>query len=209
MTRHTLIWLLIMIAVLIFSPLLTGAIIFERETLRDLQAAERWYGADEANALVERANAIYDVLMIKSRIDKLVTYYSKPANLELSPGVQVPAHLRDQSIQVLDYWRNLGANIWLFSLRLSHTWLWLFYLSPFMAAIIFDGIMTRKAKLVSFKYTSPALFNMSWHMIIGVTSVAFVLMAVCIPISIFFYPFAIATMGVLLRLMISNIQHSA
>jgi hypothetical protein len=50
---------------------------------------------------------------------------------------------------------------------------------------------------------------MSWHMIIGVTSVAFVLMAVCIPISIFFYPFAIATMGVLLRLMISNIQHSA
>lgn len=209
MTKHTLLWIFVMLGVLIFSPLITPASTFERETLSELTDAVKWYGEEESNQMVERAHGIYDVLMVKTGVNKLVTYYSTPANMELAPGVPLPAHLRDQSIMLLDYWRNFGANMWLFSLRVAHIGLWLIYMSPFVAAIVFDGIMTRKAKLVSFKYTSPAIFNMAWHLIIAVSALTTVLLAICVPLSAFVFPTALASMGVLLRLMISNIQHSA
>ena len=69
--------------------------------------------------------------------------------------------------------------------------------------------MTRKAKLASFKYTSPTIYNMSWHIIIALAALSMVAFAFVTPLSIFFYPIVITCMGVLLRLLISNIQHSA
>ena len=109
----------------------------------------------------------------------------------------------------MEYWANLLTNVWLFCLRLAHSISWIIYLTPFLAAALFDGIMCRKAKLASFKYTSPSVYNLSWHIIIAMIACSVVAFAVSIPLSVFVYPIILTAVGMFVRLVISNIQHSA
>jgi hypothetical protein len=69
--------------------------------------------------------------------------------------------------------------------------------------------MTRKAKLASFKYTSPTIYNVSWHCIIFIVSISLVSFAIVSPLPILLYPLLITAIGFFVRLVVSNIQHSA
>jgi hypothetical protein len=123
--------------------------------------------------------------------------------------MQIPKHLSKWADSILDYWASLLSNMHLFCFRIAHSTIWCGYLLPFLVAITFDGLMTRKAKIESFKYTSPTIYNLSWHLMIGIICLSLVYFALSLPISVFFYPIAITTVGILLRALIGNIQHSA
>lgn len=211
MTRHGLAWLIVIIALLLFAPLLVRQATYERCYVEEMETALSWYSADDAQSIVDRANGLYDWSMVRSGLDPFVRdHFTRPVTEATDPmSEKVSKVAGTYAEHVTNYGSNFLQNVWLFCFRLAHSLSWLLYLAPFIVAIIFDGIMTRKAKLASFKYTSPTIYNLSWHTIIALASGALVTFAVVSPLPILLFPAVLTLMGLLLRLVIANIQHSA
>ncbi len=211
MTRHGLLWLFAIIVIFLFAPLLINQADYESCVEKELATAGEWYDGKEVQTILDRTNRLYGAAMVSTGIDPLIRkHFVKPMpSKEVAPGVMLPKAMTPYAEHLMEYWGNFLYNIWMFFFRVAHSWSWINYLTPFLAAIIFDGVMTRKAKLASFKYTSPTVYNVSWHVIIALAAISVVAFAVVTPLSVFFYPVVITFMGVLVRLLISNIQHSA
>lgn len=211
MTRHSLLWLLAIIVIFLFAPLIITHAEYRACIQNELNDAAKWYGDDEVNTIIERANSMYGIAMVSTKIDPIIRKnFVKPLpTKEVAPGVAMPKAMEGYADHLMEYWANLLENVWLFCLRLSHSWSWIIYLTPFLLAALFDGIMTRKAKLASFKYTSPTVYNLSWHAIIFMVACSVVAFAVITPLTVFYYPIILTGIGMLVRLVISNIQHSA
>lgn len=211
MTRHGLLWLLTIVVIFLFAPLVLTKDDYDSVVMEELSDATRWYGDDEAEKLYARANSIYRIFMVKTGIDSSIRkHFAKPQpSKEIAPGVELPKYLHPYAEHAMNYWANFLQNIWLFCWRLAHSWEWMIYLTPFFAAAIFDGVMMRKAKLASFRYTSPSVYNLSWHVIIAMISSAVVAFAFITPLSIYFYPVILTIVCMLIRLVVANIQHSA
>ncbi|MBZ0096792.1 MAG: DUF4400 domain-containing protein [Sulfuricella sp.] len=210
MTRHGLLWLITIIAIFLFAPLVVSQAEYKACIDSEITAASEWYGNDELGEILDRTKGIYHLLMVKTGIDTgLRKHFVKPIPSEVAPGVEMPKYLAGYADHLMGYWGSLLYNIWLFCFRLAHSWTWIVFLAPFLVATIFDGVMTRKAKLSSFRYTSPTVYNLSWHLIIAMAAISLVAFAVSIPLSVLSYPLVLTGMGLLIRLVISNIQHSA
>lgn len=211
MTRHGLLWLIAIILVFLFAPLAMGQKDYETCVESELLASESWYGDEEVASILGRTNRIYRMVMIESGIDPLIRkHFVKPSpSKDIASGIHLPTVVAPYADHLMDYWGNLLYNIWMFFFRVAHSWSWVGYLTPFLVAIVFDGYMTRKAKLASFKYTSPTVYNLSWHLIIAIIAISMVAFAIVTPLSVFFYPCVLTLIGILARLLISNVQHSA
>ncbi len=211
MTRHGLLWLFAIIVIFLFAPLVISQADYERCVEKELVSAGQWYGEQEVQEILDRTNQLYGSAMVTTGIDPLIRkHFVKPMpSKEVAPGVMLPQAMSPYADHLMEYWGNFLYNIWMFWFRVAHSWSWIIYLTPFIGAIIFDGVMTRKAKLASFKYTSPTVYNLSWHIIIAMAAVSIVAFAFVTPLSVFFYPVVITGMGLLVRLLITNIQHSA
>jgi len=212
MTRHGLLWLILIIGIFLFSPLFIGSAEYKACIDKENETVQRWYGSDESNDISTSANSVYNIVMVKTRIDStLRDHFTKPSikGEELAPGFKMPAHFAAYSIHVDQYWQGLLDNIYLFCLRLAQAWLWLYYMTPFLVASLFDGIMNRKAKIASFKYTSPTLYNASWHLIIFLVAASLVSFSITVNFSALAYPTIITVIGLMIHLLISNVQHSA
>ena len=159
MTRHFLLWLFTIAILLLFAPLLNERSEYESCVDRERESVSAWYGDEESAAIVLRANRLYDSMMVGTGIDPLIREHlvESPAQGK-GPELSLPRSLGRYARHVMDYAGNFLFNIWLFLFRLAHSWTWIVYLSPFLVAVIFDGIMTRKAKLAAFKYTSPTIY---------------------------------------------------
>lgn len=211
MTKHGLLWLAAILLIFIFAPLFLTHKIYTNCIETEIASARTWYNDKSVDSIVSRANSIYGLLLVSTGVDPVMREHLAlpPLNGEISPGVELPAIMSPYANHLMEYWSNVLLNIWMFCFRLSHAISWLIYLAPFMFAVIFDGVMTRKAKLASFRYTSPTVYNFSWHSIIGLFAVSAVAYALVTPLSLFFYPIVITLIGLLMRLLISNVQHSA
>jgi len=209
-TRHTLLWLLIILFILVMAPLVVSRETYEQTISSEMDDAARWYGESTARTILSRCNAIYAILMVSSGIDPFVRKYDKPPREdEISLQVDKIEGATDHKTKIRNYWGNLLRNVWMFCYRISHVWAWILWVFPFLIAIIYDGIMSRKMKVATFKYTSPTIYNLSWHLIIFLAAVTTILFAVATPTNIFVYPTILVAMGVNMRVLISNIQHSA
>lgn len=211
MTRHGLLWLFAIVVIFLFAPLLIGQKDYEQCLGKELLSAAKWYDDQEVQSIIDRTNGLYDAAMVNTGIDPLIRkHFVKPLpTSQIAPGVELPKAVSPYAQHAMEYWGNLLTNIWMFCFRIAHSVSWMIYLTPFLLAIIFDGFMTRKAKLASFKYTSPTVYNLSWHTIIAMAAASLVAFSVVTPLSIFFYPAVLTGMGLLVRLVIANVQHSA
>lgn len=211
MTRHGLLWLVIIIGIFLFSPLIVNQKEYAECFRKEIAIAADFYGPEEVSSILQSAQRIYDFGMVKTGIDKGIQTMNTPLpeKKEMITSAPVPKYLEPWADRIGGYWAGLLDNIFLFTLRLAHMWLWMGYLVPFLAAIFFDGVMVRKAKIASFRYTSPTIYNLSWHVIIAIVCLSFVAFAVTTPISVFAYPIGISVIGILIRMLLSNVQHSA
>lgn len=211
MTRHGFLWLLAIVLIFLFAPLLNSQGDYDTCVKGELDTANAWYNGASVQSIVDRTNSMYSTIFVRTGIDPLIRkHFVKPLpSKEIAPGVELPKYIAPYADHMMEYWGNFLQNFWMFFFRIAHSIQWVMYLLPFLFAIVFDGVMTRKAKLASFKYTSPTVYNLSWHIIIAIVAMSLVAFSVVTPLSIFFYPAAITVIGMLVRLVISNIQHSA
>lgn len=212
MRIHGIVWLILLFASLLLSPLIVSP-----EHYRGLIAAEMMqtgtgYGARESLEINRRGDALYRLLMVKTGFESALTASavpSAPANDLIMNTVERAGHVRQLESVVLGYTPGLLQSFYLFCLRLSHSWCWFAWLSPFLAALILDGLMTRRAKLRSFEYTHPTVYNLSWHLIIAVFAASLVAYSLVASLPLLLFPAVWVFSGTLLRMLISNIQHSA
>jgi hypothetical protein len=212
MRRHGLIWLMAITLILLFSPLFVGPGGYSRCLEVEMSAAETWYGPKELSKVVSTGKSLYGLLMVDTGLDPILRkHFAKPVpeSHEIAPDVKLPDAVAEKADSFLGYWAGLMANIYLLCWRLAQIWLWFLYLTPFLAAIVFDALMTRRIKIDSFRYSSPTLYNASWHLMIGGAAAMLLYCCMSVPISIYWYPTAIALIGALARVLIGNIQHSA
>ena len=211
MRQHGLIWVVITTLVFLIGPLVVSPKSYLAVVDAELNAAAQWYDDAEAERIERNATSLYHLLMVDTGVDPLIRKWliRSPPDREVSPGMRMPGHMARWADWFLNYWSGLLFNIWLFCLRLAHSGRWACYLMPFLAAIIFDGIMTRSAKLASFRYTSPTLYNLSWHMIILIVCASLVYFSLSFRISLSYYPLMLTAIGMLMWLVIANVQHSA
>lgn len=211
MRFHGLAWLLITIVIFLFGPLMTPPDTYVGTIDRELQDSARWYAGSEVDRIANNGERVYAFLMVDSGMDPALKKYMMRGtpSRDIAPNTRLPDHMARWADRFVDYWAALLCNIHLFCFRLAHAAVWFGYLLPFLGAIVFDGLMTRKAKIESFKYTSPTVYNVSWHLMIAIVCFSIVYFALSAPISVFFYPVAITTFGLCSRALIGNIQHSA
>jgi hypothetical protein len=211
MIRHGLVWLFLILMIFIFAPLVVERATFEHTVNTEVEGVYRWYGDETATALLERANRFYAAAMMKTRIDPFIRKYGTKAPTEdlISQQFDKAEEVDGYKVRVRDYWGNILRNVWMFCFRLAHAWAWMLWVCPFLVAIIHDGIMVRKAKLATFKYTSPTIYNLSWHLVIFLAAWMTIMFAVAVPLNVMLFPSVLVAMGVNVRLLISNIQHSA
>jgi hypothetical protein len=166
MRMHTLLWLLAMVLIFLFSPLVTSPDRYIAAIDREVEQSAQWYAYSELDRITANGESLYRFLMVSSGIDPAIKKHMirEAPSKEMAPGAKLPDHITKWADQFLDYWASLLCNMHLFCFRLAHSMVWLGYLLPFLAAIIFDGVMTRQAKIESFKYTSPTIYNISWHL---------------------------------------------
>jgi hypothetical protein len=213
MKTHTFLWLLAITLVLLLAPLMVPAQKYREIMDTELESAIRWYGRDEVLEIGRGGNTLYKHTMVETGVDGLLRKHFMPGGsrdvAEAAPGVPMPEVLRGPLADTLGYWDSMIEHVALLCFRLAHAWFWIAFLHPFLIAIIFDGLMRRKAKIASFEYTSPTLYNLSWHAIIGIVALSFLFFCLASPITTMFYPAVVAVIGVLTRVVIANIQHSA
>lgn len=211
MTLHSILWLVATLMIFLFAPLITTPDEYIATIDREIQDSRQWYADSEVQRIASNGEKIYRLVMVSTGVDPALKKYmiKEAPSKEIAPNKKMPDHLAKWTDKFLDYWAGLLCNIHLFCFRLANSAAWFMYLLPFLAAIFFDGLMTRKAKIESFKYTSPTIYNLSWHLMIAIICFSIVYFAMSVPISVFFYPAAITGFGLLMRALIGNIQHSA
>jgi Domain of unknown function (DUF4400) len=212
MRIHGVTWILVMLGVLVLSPFLVAHTAYSECLTLELRDASRWYSDREIELVLHGGDRLYQTLLGDTGIaQSLRANFAQPVpSADILPGVKIPSHLVSYANYYLSgYWSALFDNIRLLCIRLAHWWRWVIYLLPFVAAIVFDGVMTRKAKLASFRYTSPTVYNLAWHLIIGILCFSLVYFSLALPISVFYYPVMLTGVGFLVSLVLANIQHSA
>lgn len=210
MRRHLLLWITVIAFLMLLSPLVSGLGSFRGRIDAEAAGAAEWYGTSQAIAILRNTNTLYDIFMKTPGIDGFIhRHFEGDMASDLKMGIKLKGNVGRFADNTVDYWSSLISIVYLFLMRLATAWMWVCYLSPFLLVIAFDGIMTRKAKRASFRYTSPTIYNMSWHLAIFVVFSSVFLFALPIPLNIFYYPGAITLVGILVRMVIGNIQYSA
>lgn len=210
MRAHTFIWVLIIASILLIAPLVVPPGTFRASIDTDVNSAIRWYGQAETVHLLNTANGLYKTVMVQTGIDAFIRgHYVGSMDPRDFLNIKLSQEVLLYTGHALGYWESLLTIIYLFFIRIAAAWMWLCYLSPFLIAICIDGVMMRKAKRASFRYTSPTVYNVGWHLIIFCSCISLVFFALPGPLNIFYYPAVITLSGALARVVISNIQYSA
>lgn len=212
MRQHGLLWLVLILLIMVFAPMVVTPSDYRDVLREETHVASRYYAPSEIDGVLSRTNGLYRVLMVDSHLDDLLQRWFIPADRpsrEISPGVNLPGSVANVADRLMDYWQGFALQVYLFLFRVAHLGLWVGYIVPFFCAIVYDGIMTRNIKLQTLAYTSPTVYNLSWHLIIVIVCASLVTFAVATPISIYFFPVCLSVIGLLARLVLGNVQHSA
>jgi hypothetical protein len=204
-------WGLLILLIFCLAPLVVTTERYEQVMNLEVEQAYRWYGEDVTNRILDTTNKLYGLGMMETGVDKFIRKHGmkKTTDEIISQKLQQVEGVDGYKPNIDNYWGNILRNVWLFCFRIAHSWAWFLWVGPFFFAAVYDGIMSRKTKQATFKYTSPTVYNFSWHAIIFVVSTMLLLYAITIPLNNLLFPSMLVCIGFNVRLLISNIQHSA
>lgn len=79
MTRHGFLWLLAIVLIFLFAPLLNSEGDYDTCVKDELDTASAWYNGTSVRSIVDRANGMYSTILVKTGIDPLIRkHFVKP-----------------------------------------------------------------------------------------------------------------------------------
>ena len=210
MRQHALIWFIIILLSAMVLPVLTSTVTYSTTLKREIAASVYYYGKDDAKLIARNANktylAIIEAIYIeqgKDLIAKAVDALPKRRDGRILGLFDAPPGGTRKALDRPIF------SIYLLCWRLEHYLTWLFYVFPVIAALLFDGFMTRKARAAALFYSSPSRYNFIWHSFIALASINVILMFSALPLPVFTFPIVLIGFGLLVRGIAASLQSSA
>jgi len=196
--RHIKIWIILSIVTIFLVMGFAKPAQVYNAVQRDINSIQSVFGDESAFRMVERANTVFSFFFGSM----------SPAAKEM--------HVSDASQAGVFGWENRlasssndmirSAKIELYHiiLRVQIFLTWLPMNVLFCIAAFIDGQMIRKVKILSFRYTNPALYNTATHVAIFLIGSSLLLLHLPVALSIWFWP--ITGILVSLSLMIASMN---
>lgn len=166
----------------------------------DLARLANVFGHASTKRLVERTNGIYEIFfgtVAPAAKEMHVTDADMPNTFRWEDN------LTNRSNNML---RAAKIEIYHILLRIQIMLIWMPFVLLFCAVAFFDGLMMRKVKIASFKYTNPALYNSFMHAAIFIAGSLLLLLHLPIALSIWVFPLSGIALGFCLMFGIMNLQ---
>ena len=210
MIKHLWFWLIMTIVAVFILPAFISTASYQSRMRSELAMLEHTFGNKAASQILAMTDNAFSVVFEKSgfRVWVIDHYYIDDREVvkgRTEGGVSIG--LAAQLSQ--NYSVSLFTNLYELTFRLTQMFIWFACALPFVIAASFDGVMNRKVRAVSFAYSSPSVYNATWHFIIVLVFFGMFYFNTPYPVPPIFFPLAVGIMALALRTLISNLQRSA
>lgn len=197
---HIKIWLIVAIASIFLVMAVAQPEKVYENVQGDLNKLSHAFGRDSTQRLVQRTNGIYEIFfghVAPAAKEMHVTDVDQPNTFRWE------SNLTNRSNNML---RAAKIEIYHILLRVQIMLVWMPFILLFCAVAFFDGLMMRKVKIASFRYTNPALYNSFMHAAIFIAGSLLLLLHLPMALSIWFFPLSGIALGFCLMFGIMNLQ---
>lgn len=210
MIKHLWFWLVMSIVAVFILPAFISTSSYQMRIHGDLAMIEKAFGNKAASEIFAISDHLYSQVFEETGFRTWIIdhYYVDPREEALG------RREGGEPVGITAKWSHnystaLFANFYEFTFRLTQVAMWITYAFPFVIAAIWDGVMERKIRMLSFSYSSPSVYNGVWHFIIAVLFGLFIYFNLPFVVHPLLFPLAIAVMAFSLRTLVANLQRSA
>ncbi|ABD71951.1 hypothetical protein Rfer_4264 (plasmid) [Rhodoferax ferrireducens T118] len=174
---HVKLWIILLFLAIFIVPAILSPEMAEARLRSEYESSAAIFGVARVDTITARANAVYDVTVGASGIDKLIqTGYVKKSdtrNMMIAKNANETA-----SSFTNNYLKSMLLQIYGVFFRGSLMLQWLVYVGFFLFAAIVDGVMQRRIKKDLIQMNAPIQFAVSFHIVIAIifTPLAYLLL---------------------------------
>lgn len=208
MFKHALIWLITSVLTLVFLPGLLNPQTYMSEVKSDQRHLAEEIGEHSASIIIDTTDRIYNKLFEESGLHPWVNAHY--ANGLTPKNELFQENNTDKITKFLKtYTGTFFISMYESTFRLTQLGYWAVVAFPFFLAAAFDGLMTRKVRIISFHYSSPTQYNAMWHLIIILFAGTFVYSNTPFPMPAPIFPLLVFAASMGIRALLANLQRSA
>lgn len=205
--EHIRIWLIITIFSIFVTPAIVDKQTYGSHIKSEQAALIESLGEDSGMKIIRKTDAIYNGLFISSGLqDWALKHY---AHQDPSDSLLGHSKISDGSRKIGQYVVAFFMNIYEGIFRSLQLMYWLTFAGPFVLAAAFDGFMLRKIRIATFHYSSPAVYNSMWHVMIVIFFGTLIYCDSPLPIYPMTFPVLLLVIAMMVRAMLANLQRSA
>lgn len=207
MINHIYFWLVITILSVFLTPLFVNKHTYGEMIQIEQHRLIEELGTESGGKIIMRADETYKSLFERSGIQEwaLSHYKAEKKHNDLLSETPAEKALKHSEQYVLAFFMNIYEGIF----RLTQLLYWFSYAAPFLIAAAIDGAMQRKVKIATFHYSSPAVYNTMWHVMIGLFFLTLIYCDSPLPITPMVFPALLLFISLMVRAMLANLQRSA
>lgn len=163
-------------------------------------------GVESGMKIIRQADSIYNAIFVRTGLQGwAISHYGQNAQDDLLGPSRISEGARKTGQYVIAFFMNIYEGIFRF-IQLTY---WLAFAGPFVLAAAFDGIMQRKVRIATFHYSSPAVYNAMWHIMIIMFFVTLIYLDSPWPLVPMAFPLLLLVIAMMIRAMLANLQRSA
>lgn len=211
MIEHIRIWLIITIFSVFVTPAMVNKQIYGDHIKSEQAVLLETLGDESGMKIIKQADSIYNSIFVDSGLQGwVISKYAAPKKDDdlignSKAGEKLSEGTRKMGQYMIAFFMNIYEGIFR-SLQLAY---WLTFAGPFVMAAAFDGVMQRKIRIATFHYSSPAIYNSMWHVMIVIIFATFIYCDSPLPIYPMTFPILLLVIAMMVRAMLANLQRSA
>lgn len=210
MVKHLTFWMLIAVMATFIAPAFIDYSKYQRRIVVEVEMVRKTMGEESAKNVLAMTDEIFSSVFEDSGFKTwFVDHYQVSSGDVVLSKQEGGASVGFATRMMGNYGLTLFMSLYELTFRLVILSIWLSYSLPFVIAAAWDGIMQRKAKITSFQYTSPSVYNASWHVIIMLVFCSFAYFNTPLPVPPMSFPIMVGIFAFFIRSLLANIQRSA
>lgn len=207
--KHIFGWILTALLLAVAMPWMLGGKSYADKLEADKKDLAAQIGQTSAQFIIAKSDHIYASLFQKTGVEGSVSGRFNSALQNDGADGMAPDQMDKLARLAEGYVDNLFLSFREVIFRLTQLAYWAVMALPFLIAAGFDGVMLRKVHIVSFKHSSPIVYNTTWHFIIALCGMTFILCNSPFPMPALAYPVAVFLFAMSMRVLLANVQRSA
>jgi hypothetical protein len=204
--KHILFWIIVTFVVLLIVPIFASPQTVWGSASKELQLIQSAFGYQDTKQIADTSSAAYKAMFVDTGVVNTlrggeVSLTEREKTKELMGGT-----LMGLTSVTNNYVLTFSALIYVMTVRLYIMLTWAPFIFPFMAAVVIDGMVRRKVKMLSVRGASTVKFSLALHAIIIIFMVPVLYLLAPFAVSPLFVPGWALFTAVPLLMLITNVQ---